>query len=36
VSTELCLAIKLVRDGQPCPAVSALLAARSRLSETLR
>jgi hypothetical protein len=31
VATELRLAINLVRDGQPCPAVSALLAARSRL-----
>jgi hypothetical protein len=31
VSTELRLAINLVRGGQPCPAVSALLAARSQL-----
>jgi hypothetical protein len=30
VSTELRSAINLVRDGQPCPAVSALLAARSQ------
>jgi hypothetical protein len=28
---ELRAAIELVRDGQPCPAVSALLAARSEL-----
>ena len=33
VSTELRLAINLARDGQPCPAVSALLAARSKFSD---
>jgi hypothetical protein len=29
--TELCSVIALVRGGQSCPAVSALLAARSEL-----
>jgi hypothetical protein len=33
---ELRSAIELVRGGQPCPAVSALLAARSELIRTPR
>ena len=33
---ELRSAIELVRGGQPCPAVSALLAARSELLRTPR
>ncbi len=35
-SLELRAAIELVRGGQPCAAVSALLAARSELSGTPR
>ena len=34
--TELRLAIELVRSGQPCAAVSALIAARSELRATPR